>query len=108
MLRFCSPGGPGIVRMVMPEYPREARRLGKDGTVVLKLSLDAAGKVEAVEVLEGAGYGMDYEILDESVSGDRATVTVNYSMSSGGNVQSGENSVVPLVKIKGRWYLSMS
>ena len=56
----------------------------------------------------GAGYGMDYEILDESVSGDRATVTVNYSMSSGGTVQSGENSEVPLVKIKGRWYLSMS
>ena len=58
-MRFGSPGGPGIVRMVMPEYPREARRLGKDGTVVLKLSLDAAGKVEAVEVLESAGYGMD-------------------------------------------------
>ena len=56
----------------------------------------------------GAGYGMEYDILDESISGDRAIVTVNYSMSSGGTVQSGENSEVPLVKIKGRWYLSMS
>ena len=56
----------------------------------------------------GAGYGVDYDILDETISGDRAIVTVNYSMSSGGTVQSGENSEVPLVKIKGRWYLAMS
>ncbi|MPM98283.1 hypothetical protein SDC9_145468 [bioreactor metagenome] len=56
----------------------------------------------------GAGYGVDYDILDESISGGHATVTVNFSMSTGGTVQSGENSEIPLVKIKGRWYLAMS
>lgn len=52
--------------MARPEYPREARRLGKDGTVVLKLSLDAAGGVEAVEVVQGAGFGMD-EAAEQAV-----------------------------------------
>ena len=56
----------------------------------------------------GAGYGVDYDILGESVHGDRAVVTVNYSMTTGETVQSGENSEIPLVKIKGRWYLAMS
>lgn len=45
--------------MVMPEYPREARRLGKEGTVVLRLSLDAAGAVSAIEVLETPGHGLE-------------------------------------------------
>ncbi len=56
----------------------------------------------------GSGYEVDYEILDESISGDRAIVTVDYSMSSGGSVQSGENSEIPLVKIDGKWYLAMN
>jgi protein TonB len=58
-MSFGSPGGPGIERMVMPEYPREARRLGKEGIVLLKLHLDAEGVVESVEVLETPGYGLD-------------------------------------------------
>ena len=67
---FGSPGGPGIERMVMPEYPREARRLGKEGTVVLKLFLDAAGEVASVEVLQTPGYGLD-EAAREAVRRSR-------------------------------------
>ncbi|MGE4441041.1 MAG: TonB family protein [Desulfomicrobium sp.] len=59
LIRFNSPGGPGIVRMARPRYPREARRLGKEGVVVLKLSLDATGAVHEVEVLRGVGFGME-------------------------------------------------
>jgi protein TonB len=59
LMSFGSPGGPGVEHMVLPEYPREARRLGKEGVVVLKLSLDADGMVESVEVLETPGYGLD-------------------------------------------------
>lgn len=59
LLDFGTPGGPAIARMVMPEYPREARRLGKEGTVVLRISLDAAGEVAAVDVLQTPGYGLD-------------------------------------------------
>ncbi len=59
LLSFGAPGGPVVARMAMPEYPREARRLGKEGTVVLKISLDAAGEVEAIDVLQTPGYGLD-------------------------------------------------
>jgi protein TonB len=59
LVKFGTPGGPGIVRMAQPRYPHEARRLGKEGVVVLKLSLDAAGAVHDVEVLQGVGFGMD-------------------------------------------------
>ena len=45
--------------MARPRYPREARRMGKEGVVVLKLSLDATGAVHAVEVLRRVGFGME-------------------------------------------------
>jgi protein TonB len=47
------------VRLVRPAYPHEARRLGKEGLVILKLSLEASGEVGAIEVLQSAGHGMD-------------------------------------------------
>jgi len=59
LLDFGAPGGPEIVRLVRPAYPREARRLGKEGLVILKLSLEASGEVGAIEVLQSAGHGMD-------------------------------------------------
>ncbi len=58
LIRFNSPGGPAIVRMTRPRYPQEARRLGKEGIVVLKLSLDETGSVFDVEVLQGGDFGM--------------------------------------------------
>jgi protein TonB len=59
LIKFGAPGGPGIVRLALPRYPSEARRLGKEGVVILKLSLDEAGTVYEVEILQGAGFGMD-------------------------------------------------
>ena len=59
MAKFGTPGGPGIVRMAQPRYPHEARRLGKEGIVLLKLSLDEAGTVRDVEVLRGVGFGTE-------------------------------------------------
>jgi len=59
LINFGTPGGPGIVRMAQPRYPHEAKRLGKEGVVVLKLTLDAAGAVIDVEVMQSAGFGMD-------------------------------------------------
>jgi len=59
LLSFGIPGGPGVEHMVMPEYPREARRMGREGTVVLKLTLDVEGRVDAVEIVQSSGYGMD-------------------------------------------------
>ena len=59
LIRFNSPGGPGIVRLARPRYPYEARRLGKEGIVMLKLTLDATGSVSEIEVLQGGGFGME-------------------------------------------------
>jgi len=44
---------PTETQVVRPEYPRNAREIGTEGTVVLELFLSATGEVEAVEVLEG-------------------------------------------------------
>jgi protein TonB len=45
--------------MAQPRYPLEARRLKKEGVVVLKLSLDETGAVFDVLVMQSAGFGMD-------------------------------------------------
>ncbi|OIP93624.1 MAG: hypothetical protein AUK55_08125 [Syntrophobacteraceae bacterium CG2_30_61_12] len=55
--------GPGFLRKVVPRYPRLARELGKEGTVLLRLTLDANGRLNQVEVLRKAGYGLDEEAL---------------------------------------------
>jgi protein TonB len=40
-------------------YPDEARRMGIEGVVVLKLGIDETGKVVLVKVIERAGHGFD-------------------------------------------------
>jgi protein TonB len=47
----------------MPRYPRLARELGKEGTVLLRLTIDEGGSLTHVEVLKGAGSGFDEEAL---------------------------------------------
>jgi protein TonB len=44
---------------VLPVYPRFARRIGKEGTVMLRLTLDEGGSLKNVELLEKAGHGFD-------------------------------------------------
>ncbi len=55
---FGSEDGPQFLHQVMPIYPLMARRLGKEGRVVLRLTIDEKGKLLNVEVLVGAGYGL--------------------------------------------------
>jgi len=50
-------GAPAFVYQKIPDYPALARRLGKEGRVLLKLLIDANGKLLNVEVVEAAGYG---------------------------------------------------
>lgn len=54
---FGSTGAPAFLRKQMPVYPLMARRLGKEGKVVLRLFIDVKGKLINVEVVEPAGYG---------------------------------------------------
>jgi protein TonB len=74
---FGDPNGPGIARLVRPEYPREARRLGKEGTVILKLSLDASGEVGTVEILRSAGFGMEEAAREAALRSRFRPATMN-------------------------------
>jgi TonB family protein len=58
MIRFGSEDGPRFLRREMPIYPIMARRLGREGKVVLRLTIDEKGNLLNVEVLKGAGYGL--------------------------------------------------
>lgn len=61
---FGSINAPSFLKRVMPEYPRLARRLGKEGKVVLRLFIDEHGKLLSVEIIEKAGYGFDEAAID--------------------------------------------
>jgi protein TonB len=54
---FGSEVAPRFLRREIPIYPLMARRLGKEGKVFLRLSIDEKGNLLSVEVIEKAGYG---------------------------------------------------
>lgn len=54
---FGSSGAPAFLRRHMPVYPMMAKKLGKQGKVVLRLFIDDKGRLLNTEVVEGAGYG---------------------------------------------------
>jgi len=47
--------GARVVQNTQPAYPREARDEGREGTVVLRVTLDAQARVTGVELLASAG-----------------------------------------------------
>jgi TonB family protein len=55
--QFGYMGAPTFIHREMPVYPMLARRLGKEGKVILKLLIDMNGKLQNVEVVEPAGFG---------------------------------------------------
>lgn len=48
---FGADGGPRFKRRVRTRYPRLAQLLGYEGTVILRLTIDAAGLLDDVEVI---------------------------------------------------------
>ncbi len=60
---FGAGDGPRFLHKAMPRYPRLARELGKEGTVLLRLTIDDRGRLTHVEVLRGAGSGFDEEAV---------------------------------------------
>jgi len=54
---FGSGNGPSFLSRVDPNYPLVARRMGREGKVLLRLTLDERGKLLHVDVLENPGYG---------------------------------------------------
>lgn len=62
--RFGDRGAPAFVYQEIPMYPTLARRMGKEGRVILKLLIDTDGKLVEVEVVETAGYGFTEASID--------------------------------------------
>jgi len=54
---FGATGAPAFAHRETPTYPPAARRLGKEGRVILRLTIDSEGRLLAVEIVEDAGYG---------------------------------------------------
>lgn len=52
---------PYFKTLVKPKYPEVARRMGKEGLVVLRVLVDEKGKVKEVKILRSAGFGFDEE-----------------------------------------------
>lgn len=50
--QFGRGEGPSFAHREMPEYPFAARRLGREGRVILQVTIDAKGKLEEVTVVE--------------------------------------------------------
>ena len=54
---FGNSGAPAFTHREMPVYPLLARRLGKEGKVVLKLLIDKNGTLQDIEVIEPSEFG---------------------------------------------------
>jgi protein TonB len=60
---FGSSDGPSFLHKVLPAYPALARKLEKEGTVLLRVTIDERGRPVLVEVLTKAGFGFDEEAV---------------------------------------------
>ncbi len=64
VLPFGSASGPNFLRREVPVYPFIARRMNKEGKVLLRLTIDEKGKLMNVEVIEAAGFGFTEAALE--------------------------------------------
>lgn len=60
---FGSGNGPRFRHRAMPRYPSVARRLGKEATVLLRVTIDERGRPVDVEILSKAGSGFEEEAV---------------------------------------------
>jgi protein TonB len=77
---FGSENGPSFLSRVPVQYPLAARRMGREGRVLLRLTLDERGALTNVEVLENPGYGF----------ADAAVAAVKMSRFSPGRINNRE------------------
>jgi protein TonB len=50
---------PQRVKEVTADFPAEARRLGVEGQVVMRVGIDRRGAIRSVKIIKRAGYGFD-------------------------------------------------
>jgi protein TonB len=60
---FGTSDGPRFLSKTMPAYPPVAKRLQKEGNVLLRVTIDERGRPVDVEIVKGAGFGFDEEAV---------------------------------------------
>jgi protein TonB len=80
---------PQVLEDVRVDYPPEARRAGIEGSVVLAITIDTAGKVVDAKVVKGnLGYGLEEAALEAirrfrfsaaTKGGEKVSTTMNYT-----------------------------
>ncbi len=63
-VEFGTATGPRFLHKEIPVYPLMAKKFGKEGRVVLRLTIDAAGNLLHVEVTESTGYGFTESAIE--------------------------------------------
>jgi|YNPMSStandDraft_2_1061718.scaffolds.fasta_scaffold49313_1 protein TonB len=61
---FGKTYGPKFIYRETPQYPQIAKRLGKEGRVVLRLTLNERGDLLNIEVLESAPFGFTESAIE--------------------------------------------
>lgn len=56
-MAFGSTSGPRFSKQALPIYPALAKRRGREGVVLLRLSISATGHLTRLELLEDPGFG---------------------------------------------------
>lgn len=56
-MAFGSTSGPRFSKQALPIYPALAKRRGREGIVLLRLSISATGHLTRLELLEDPGFG---------------------------------------------------
>lgn len=74
---FGSAVGPAFLEKEMPVYPALARRLGREGRVVLRLDIDEHGVLTRLEVLEDPGFGFSAAAAEAARKSRFAPARVN-------------------------------
>ena len=55
---------PRLLYKIEPEYPDEARRARREGTVLLGVEIDESGRTRVLRVVKGLGLGMDERAIE--------------------------------------------
>lgn len=61
---FGTINGPKFIYREIPVYPQVARRLGKEGKVVLRLTINEKGELINIEIIESAPYGFTESAIE--------------------------------------------
>lgn len=75
--KFGDADGPRFVQRVVPKYPELARRKGREGLVMLRLTIAPDGRLLDVRVEDGGGFGFEDAAMEAVRNSTYAPATRN-------------------------------